>query len=76
MRIKMTDDDGNIYHWSVKSFKMAWNCGGTLKKGRYISGWSFIDHDGVERCSEGNWNNLVEMFKRTATNYGFACNIS
>ena len=75
-RVTMTDADGKKYFWKFARFERAWNCGGNLKKGRPISGWSFTDHDGIERSVEGNWGDLVAAFKLTAENYGFTCNIS
>lgn len=75
-RIKLTDDAGQSYHWTVRHYTRAWLCGDRLTKGRYSSGWAYTDHDGVERCVEGNWLALVDAFRLTATNYGFTTNIS
>lgn len=76
IRIKMTASDGLSCFWTVRRIERAWNCGGTLKKARRISGWSFTDHEGCERFCEGNWMALVDMFRLVAGNYGFTTNIS
>lgn len=76
IRIKMTDSAGLSCVWTVRRFERAWNCGGNLKTAQHISGWSFTDHEGYERCSEGNWLALVDMFRLVAGNYGLTTNIS
>ena len=77
IKVKMTDKETQaITHWTIRRFKDGWNCGGKLKRGRKISGWEFTDCGGVTRCIEGNWQDLVAAFRRTADNYGYACNIS
>ncbi len=76
VKIKMTDSTGNVFFWTVRYVARAFNCGGKLKKARHISGWSYTDHEGYERFSEGNWIELVANFKLTAENYGFTTNIS
>jgi hypothetical protein len=68
--IRLNDATGNLYRWTVKRVPHVWNCL-PLGKSHYISGWEFIDHDGVARFAEGNWRDLVALFKQTAENYGF-----
>jgi hypothetical protein len=63
--------------WLVWRVPRAINVG--LPKGappRYVSGWQYRDHDGVERFVEGNWLALVERLRQTASNYGFDASIS
>lgn len=75
MRIKMTDANGNAVYWSVKRIEQAVQL--VLgRRPRRISGWSFTDHEGYERFSEGNWINFVPEFHRVARNYGFTSNLS
>ena len=76
VRIKMTGSDGLSCFWTVRRFQRSWNCGGNLKTAKLISGWSFTDHEGCERCLEGDWFALVDMFCLVATNYGLKTNIS
>lgn len=76
IRIKMTDGQGFYCFWTVRRVEQTWLCGGNLKVSRRTSGWSFTDHEGCERFAEGNWQELVEMFKMVASNYGLKTNIS
>lgn len=75
MRIRMTYEDGTIYHWTIRRVAEAWNlCLGS--KPRKISGWEYESHDGCVRFSEGNWMDLVANFQATAGRYGMTCNLS
>lgn len=76
MQIRMKDETGNEYRWTVRSFQRAWNCGGHIAKPRYISGWSYTDHEGCTRSVEGNWLDLVAAFRLTSENYGLTSTIS
>lgn len=76
IRIKMTDNANGVCFWTIQRIPRAFNCGDSLKRSRYVSGWSWTDHDGYERFSEGNWLELVTSFLRCAANYGFTCNLS
>lgn len=75
MKVRMTYQDGTIYHWTVRRVVGAVNL--TLGQApRKVSGWEFTSNDGCVRFSEGSWMDLVAMFRQTATNYGMTCNIS
>lgn len=75
MRIRMTYGDGSIYYWTIR--RVAAACNLILgQKPRQISGWEFTSHDGCTRFSEGNWMDLVAMFRAKATDYGMTCNLS
>jgi hypothetical protein len=69
MTIRLSDAEGKIYKWTVERIPRVFNCNGS--KSRVLSGWQFTDHDGVARFAEGNWRDLVAMFKMVAGNYGF-----
>lgn len=69
MQIKLTDDTGNIYRWTIHRVPRAINCLGASGI-RVISGWEYTDHEGYARFSEGNWGDLVSSFRMTAGNYG------
>lgn len=72
--IRLTDETGNIYKWTVRHL-VATNL--TLgQKPKKIAGWSFTDHEGYERFAEGNWMDLVAKFRLVAENYGLTSNIS
>ena len=75
IRIKLTDAAGTPYFWTVRAGKWH-NCGGNLPRAKWITGWSYTDHEGYERIAEGNWLALVDAFRLTADNYGFTTNIS
>jgi len=68
MAIRLSDETGKIYRWNIERVPRAVNC--TYPKIRVISGWQFTDHDGYIRFAEGNWLDLVAMFRLVATNYG------
>ena len=70
IKVKMTDETGNVYFWIVKSFT-AISVGAGMRKPRKIRGWSFEDHEGITRNSEGNWTEFVPFFHLIASNYGF-----
>ncbi len=72
--IRMTDQDGQVYRWTIRRVVDAFNV--CIPKPRKISGWEFTSHDGCARFSEGNWMELVTMFRSVAENYGMTCNIS
>lgn len=74
MRIKMQDDQGRVYHWTVKRVPRFVQC--FIGHSRIGSGWEFTDHDGTTRTVSGQWNDLVAQFKLVAGNYGFLCNLS
>ena len=76
MKIRMTDQDGKVYYWSVRHISRAWNVLMKPAKSHYINGWQYTDHEGCERFAEGSWMDLVDAFRLTASNYGFTCNIS
>jgi hypothetical protein len=70
MSIRLQDETGQIYKWTIKHIPRVINC--TIgRKTRVLTGWEFTDHDGYARFAEGNWQDLVSMFKNTAENYGF-----
>jgi hypothetical protein len=71
LAIRLSDENGKIYRWTVSRVPRAINC--LLGASRVISGWQFTDHEGYVRFSEGNWLDLVAHFKATADNYGLHC---
>lgn len=75
MRIRMTYQDGKIYHWTIRRVAEGWNLIPGHKP-RKMSGWEFTDHEGCTRFEEGNWMELVARFHATAANYDMTCNLS
>lgn len=75
IRIRLFDAENKLYIWTVRRVPRAFNCGGNLPKPRIISGWEFEDHTGYARFAEGNWGDLVSLFRLVAENHGFTCNI-
>lgn len=73
-RVKVTDETGQDYYWTVQAVQAVHLCTG--KKPRQVRGWSFKDHEGYERFSEGNWLALVDTFKAVVSNYGFTTKLS
>lgn len=69
--VRLQDESGAVYSWSVIRVPRVYNCGGNLPNPRIISGWQFSDHDGVVRFAEGNYSELVALLLQTAGNYGF-----
>lgn len=74
MRIKMTHTDGEQVYWTVRSHSAVNLVLG--QRPRKVRGWLFIDHEGYERFAEGNWLDLVALFRLVASNYGFTSTIS
>ncbi len=64
--IRLTDESGIIYRWSIRYAPHIWNC--TLR--RYLTGWEYESHDGTVRFQDGNWLAIVPRVKLTAENYG------
>jgi hypothetical protein len=75
IRIKMTDNLGQVFWWTVQRQPDAVQVG-VGSKPRKCPGWMFRDHEGCERFSEGNWLALVGMFREVAANYDLATTIS
>lgn len=71
IQIRLRDDAGTVYKWSIRWVKGAYLTGTALKKGRHADGWEYTDHENYTRFTEGNWLDLVAAFKATAANYGF-----
>ena len=70
MRIRLADENGRVYHWTIVRVPRAINY--TLGLSRVVTGWQFTDHDSYTRFVEGNWIALVPAVKATAQNYGFS----
>ena len=67
--IRLKDMDGKLYRWTIKH-EPRLVCCELGKRQRIVSGWTYTDHEGYSRFSEGAWNHLVSAFKLTAENYG------
>ncbi len=76
MLIPMRDADGVAYTWRVERHPVIWHVVDGISDTRKLSGWTFTDHDGVERFGGETWRELVERFCATATNYGFTSKLS
>lgn len=71
LQIRLQDETGKLYRWTIRRVPRAINC--TVgKPTRVVSGWEFESNDGCVRFAEGNWQDLVAMFRRTAENYGLS----
>lgn len=61
--------------WSFGTFKGI-NIGNHLDKPRQIVGWQLNSPDGIERFSEGNWQQFVPFVHLVVGNYGCKTNLS
>ncbi len=63
---------GQILHWSIHREPRVWlvNPEGPLSKSRYGSGWTFVDHEGYPRFTEGNWYDMLPRIRLVIENYG------
>jgi hypothetical protein len=69
LQIRLADDTGKVYRWTIRRVPRAINC--TLgRPTRVVSGWEFESNDGCVRFAEGNWHDLTAIFHSTAENYG------
>lgn len=85
IKIKLLDENDNTYFWRVWR-ENAVQVGRGLSvtpgrehialKPRNLSGWTFKDHEGYERFSEGNWQVLVTSVHQVAKNYGLRTKLS
>lgn len=66
IEIRLKDENGKVYRWSIEWIKNAYICG----QARHCDGWQFKSHDNVVRFIEGKWRDLVPQFKMVAKNYG------
>jgi hypothetical protein len=72
--LKVKDGNGQaVKGWSFGTFE-ATQVG--VGKARRIKGWCLRSHDGVERYSEGNWQQFVPFAQLVIGNYGFKSDLS
>jgi hypothetical protein len=71
MEIELTDKTGQRFTWKIsKRTRFTHIVAG--KNRRHVWGYSFTDHEGVERVVFGQWLNLVSDLQFIASNYGLS----
>jgi hypothetical protein len=75
--LSVKDEQGQpVKGWSFGAFRNVTNCGLFPRPARRISGWQLNSPDGVERFSEGNWQQFVPFALRIIGNYGCSTHLS
>ena len=72
-RLNVVDALGPVAGWSF-GYQKALHIG--VGKPRMIAGWVIRSPDGVERFSEGNWQQFVPFAIRVVENYGAKTTLS